>query len=222
MLAVRTLPAGSLLYTLGVTFHTSGAHGRNDAGRRAATAEDLRALARAGVECSADWPLAESQALAEAMPRSNQVEFFAPPLTGAFLSGRFAGSTRMARLSINEMTTYRWSFEEDVVELKSAGIPAIGVWRQKVADVGEDRAVALLAQSGLAVSNLLWAGGFTGSDGHTFVESIQDAADAIRLAARLRAGCLVVYSGGAIATPTSTLAGCLPAHWLNCCRWPWS
>ena len=68
----------------------------------------------------------------------------------------FRGSTRMARLSINEMTTYRWSFEEDVVELQAAGIPAIGVWRQKVADVGEDRAVDLLAQSGLAVSNLLW------------------------------------------------------------------
>lgn len=117
-------------------------------------------------------------------------------VTGAFLGGRFAGNLRMARLSINEMTTYRWSFEEDVVELQAAGIPAIGVWRQKVADIGEDRAVDLLAQSGLAVSNLLWAGGFTGSDGHTFIESIQDAADAIRLAARLRAGCLVVYSGG--------------------------
>ncbi|HTU24724.1 MAG TPA: sugar phosphate isomerase/epimerase family protein, partial [Pirellulales bacterium] len=61
---------------------------------------------------------------------------------------------------------------------------------------GEDRAAELLTQSGLAVSNLLWAGGFTGSDGHTFAESVQDAADAIRLAARLRAGCLVVYSGG--------------------------
>jgi sugar phosphate isomerase/epimerase len=102
----------------------------------------------------------------------------------------------MARLSINEMTTYRWSFEEDLAELRAAEIPAIGVWRQKVADLGEDRAVELLAQSGLAVSNLLWAGGFTGSDGHTYAESIQDAADAIRLAARLRAGCLVVYSGG--------------------------
>jgi sugar phosphate isomerase/epimerase len=102
----------------------------------------------------------------------------------------------MARLSINEMTTYRWSFEEDLAELQSASIPAIGVWRQKVTDLGEDRAVALLAESGLAVSNLLWAGGFTGSDGHTFTESLQDAADAIRLAARLRAGCLVVYSGG--------------------------
>jgi sugar phosphate isomerase/epimerase len=102
----------------------------------------------------------------------------------------------MARLSINEMTTYRWSFEEDVVQLRAAGINAIGVWRQKLADFGEARGIELLAESKLAVSNLLWAGGFTGSDGHSYGESLKDAADAIRLAAALDAGCLVVYSGG--------------------------
>ena len=102
----------------------------------------------------------------------------------------------MARLSINEMTTYRWSFEEDVVQLRAAGIQAIGLWRQKLADYGEDKATELLAESGLAVSNLLWAGGFTGSDGHTYNESLKDAAEAIRLAAKLNAHCLVVYSGG--------------------------
>ena len=48
----------------------------------------------------------------------------------------------------------------------------------------------------MPVSNLLWAGGFTGSDGHSFRESISEAADGIRLAAALKAGCLVVYSGG--------------------------
>jgi sugar phosphate isomerase/epimerase len=102
----------------------------------------------------------------------------------------------MARLSINEMTTYRWSFEEDVVQFQAAGVSAIGVWRQKLTDCGEDKAAELLADSGLAVSNLLWAGGFTGSDGHSYAESLKDAADAIRLAASLHAGCLVVYSGG--------------------------
>ena len=45
------------------------------------------------------------------------------------------------------------------------------------------------------MSNLLWAGGFTGSDGHTFRESVDDAAEAIRLAAALHARSLVVYSG---------------------------
>lgn len=102
----------------------------------------------------------------------------------------------MTRLSINEMTTYRWSFEEDVANYVAAGIGAVGVWRQKLSDFGEEKGVELLADSGLQVSNLLWAGGFTGNDGRTLKESIEDAAEAIRLAEAMRAGCLVVYSGG--------------------------
>jgi sugar phosphate isomerase/epimerase len=102
----------------------------------------------------------------------------------------------MVQLSMNEMTTYRWSFEEDVAHYAAAGIPGIGVWRQKLADFGEEKGIELLAESGLEVSNLLWAGGFTGSDGRTLRESVSDGLEAVRLAADLRAGCLVVYSGG--------------------------
>jgi sugar phosphate isomerase/epimerase len=98
----------------------------------------------------------------------------------------------MAQLSMNEMTTYRWSFEEDVAQYLDAGIPGIGVWRQKLSDFGEDKGIELLADSGLQVSNLLWAGGFTGSDGRTQRESIDDAEEAVRLAAQMRAGCLIV------------------------------
>lgn len=101
----------------------------------------------------------------------------------------------MPRLSMNEMTTYRWSFERDVAEYKAAGFPALGVWRQKLSDYGEDRGIDLLAESGLAVSNLLWAGGFTGSDGRSLRESVDDACDAARLAAAMGAECLVVYTG---------------------------
>lgn len=101
----------------------------------------------------------------------------------------------MAQLSMNEMTTYRWSFEEDVHRYSAAGIPAIGVWRQKLSDYGEEKGIELLSEKGLKVSSLLWAGGFTGSDGRTYKESLADANDAIRLAAELKAGCLIVYSG---------------------------
>ena len=101
----------------------------------------------------------------------------------------------MARLSMNEMTTYRWTFEEDVAHYCAAGIPLIGVWRQKLSDYGEEKGIELLAESGLEVSSLLWAGGFTGSDGRSFRESLDDAADAVRLAAQMQAGCLVVYTG---------------------------
>ena len=81
----------------------------------------------------------------------------------------------MTRLSINEMTTFRWSFEEDVREYRAASISAMGVWRRKLSDYGEQRDIELLRQSGLAVSNLLWAGGFIGSEGHSYRESIDDA-----------------------------------------------
>lgn len=101
----------------------------------------------------------------------------------------------MAELAISEMTTYRWSFEQDVRHYRAAGIPAIGVWRQKLGDCGESRGLELLSAQGMRVSSLHWAGGFTGSDGHTHSESLEDAREAVRLASELRAGCLVVHSG---------------------------
>jgi sugar phosphate isomerase/epimerase len=103
--------------------------------------------------------------------------------------------TRMAELSMNETTTYRWSFEEDVTNYTAAGIHAMGVWRQKLSDFGQEKAVELLADSGMKVSHLLWAGGFTGSDGRTYRESVEDAREALHVAAKLQAGSLVVYSG---------------------------
>jgi sugar phosphate isomerase/epimerase len=101
----------------------------------------------------------------------------------------------MAQLSMNETTTFRWSFEEDVRQYAAAGIPAIGVWRQKLSDCGVEKARDLLDRSGLKVSHLFWAGGFTGSDGRSYAESIQDAAEALRTAAALDCRTLVVYSG---------------------------
>jgi sugar phosphate isomerase/epimerase len=109
---------------------------------------------------------------------------------------RFEERFSMTLLSMNEITTYRWSFGEDVENYQSAGYRAIGVWRHKMSDWDEDAAVDLLADSGLTVSNLLWAGGFTGSDGRSLADSVEDAAQALRLAAAINAGCLVIYPGG--------------------------
>ena len=101
----------------------------------------------------------------------------------------------MARLSVNELTTYRWSLDEDVQNFAAAGFAAIGVWRQKLSDYGEDKGAELIRDAGLHVSSLQWAGGFTGSDGRTHQESIDNALDAVRLAADLQAGCLVLHTG---------------------------
>jgi len=101
----------------------------------------------------------------------------------------------MARISINQLTTFRWSLEEDLEAYRRAGVQGIGLWRQKLSDCGEEQAIELVAESGLAVSCLMWAGGFTGSDGRSYRESVADALEAIAAAAAVQAGCLVVYSG---------------------------
>src|SRR5262245_66435735 len=100
----------------------------------------------------------------------------------------FARSRVMPTLSMNELTTFRWTLEEDVRRYVAAGYEGIGVWREKLADYGEEAGVDLIAESGLRVTNLLWAGGFTGSCGRTPEESVQDAIHAIRLAGAARAG----------------------------------
>jgi sugar phosphate isomerase/epimerase len=102
----------------------------------------------------------------------------------------------MTLLSMNQITTYRWSLDQDIENYQEAGYSGIGVWRQKLSDGDEDRAIDQLVGSGLTVTHLGWAGGFTGSDGRTLAEGIVDALDAIRLAAAIQAGCLVIYSGG--------------------------
>jgi sugar phosphate isomerase/epimerase len=102
----------------------------------------------------------------------------------------------MARLSMNEVTTYRWAFDEDVFHYRRSGFQAIGLWRRKLADFGEERAVELLAESRLGVSSLFFAGGFTGSDGRSTEESVDDAAEALRLAADVGARCLTLFAGG--------------------------
>lgn len=102
----------------------------------------------------------------------------------------------MAKIAMNELTTFRWSFDEDVQNYAAARYDAIGVWRQKIADFGEDKGCELVRDHQILVSSLHWAGGFTGSDGRTFQESVADARDAVQLAADLSAACLVVYTGG--------------------------
>lgn len=97
---------------------------------------------------------------------------------------------------MNEVTTFRWSFEEDIENYCRAGYRSIGVWRHKLSDLDEEQAVDMLVGSGLSVSSVACAGGFTGLGGVSFREGVDDAMSALRLAARVQAGCLVVHPGG--------------------------
>lgn len=101
----------------------------------------------------------------------------------------------MVRLSMNEVTTYRWSFEEDLLCARDAGYQGIGVWLRKLRDFGEERAIELVQESGLAVSHVSWEGGFTGRDAATAQENIASARETLALCGELGAESLVIYSG---------------------------
>ncbi|NOX55493.1 MAG: hypothetical protein GXP27_13860, partial [Planctomycetes bacterium] len=94
-------------------------------------------------------------------------------------------------VSMNQTTTRRWTLQQDVLYYQEMEIDAIGVWRPKLAALGEDESIHFLLESGLKVTSVSWAGGFTGTNGYTFEEVLDDARQAIRTAERLKADCVV-------------------------------
>ncbi len=102
----------------------------------------------------------------------------------------------MLPFAVSQLTTFRWSLEQELECFFDHAVDGIGLWRPKLTDYDLDVAVEMISESGIQVSSLQWAGGFTGSEGLSHSESINDGMDAIRLAAELHARCLVVYTGG--------------------------
>jgi sugar phosphate isomerase/epimerase len=103
------------------------------------------------------------------------------------------------RLSLNQITIRQWSLREAVTGCAAAGIGWIGLWRDKVAEVGVDEAARLVRDHGLRVSSLCRGGFFTGMgpDGPTG-DGISDTLTAIDEAARLGAEALVLVVGGVV------------------------
>lgn len=101
----------------------------------------------------------------------------------------------MVHASISELATFRWELADEVEHLVEHGFDSIALWRTKVSDIGAAAAGAVIRQAGLRVSSLQWAGGFTGGDGRSFGESVDDALEAIEAAATLGAEALVVHPG---------------------------
>lgn len=99
-------------------------------------------------------------------------------------------------LSLNTATVRK---QGDLIEIIDAcarhGIGAVDPWRDQVAHIGLDRAVAAVRDAGLGVSGYCRGGMFTADDAHR-----QDARDdnrrAVDEAAALGASCLVLVVGG--------------------------
>ena len=103
---------------------------------------------------------------------------------------------RLAKLSLNQRTTQRWSVAQAVDGCVRAGIPAIGLWREPVAEIGVPAAARLVTDAGLRVSSLCRGGFLTAADEAGRAEALADNRRAIDEAAELRAACLVLVVGG--------------------------
>ncbi|MFD6663870.1 sugar phosphate isomerase/epimerase family protein [Micromonospora chalcea] len=104
--------------------------------------------------------------------------------------------TRLEKLSLNQRTTQRWSVAQAVDGCVHAGIPAIGLWREPVAEIGVPAAARLVTDAGLRVSSLCRGGFLTAADEAGRAAALADNRRAIDEAAALRAACLVLVVGG--------------------------
>ena len=77
-----------------------------------------------------------------------------------------------------------------------AGIGAIGLWRDRVAEVGPEAAAALVRRAGLHVSSLCRGGFFTAAEPERRAHAVDDCRRAIEECAVLEADVLILVCGG--------------------------
>ena len=110
---------------------------------------------------------------------------------------RIGGSQpALDRLSLNQITTRGWTLPEAIDGCARAGITAIGLWRDKVAEVGLDAAVALLRDAGLRVSSVCRGGFFVVTGPEERARRRADNRRAVDETAALGADTLVLVCGG--------------------------
>ncbi|MBT0993983.1 sugar phosphate isomerase/epimerase [Cellulomonas sp. DKR-3] len=107
----------------------------------------------------------------------------------------------MSRLSLNTATTKHWTLEEAVAGAVRAGLPAVGLWRDRVQEIGVARAAAVVAGAGLRVSSLCRGGFLTSDEEAGQRAALDDNRRAIEEAATLGTHELVMVVGGLPAAP---------------------
>ncbi|HEY0992748.1 MAG TPA: sugar phosphate isomerase/epimerase family protein [Kofleriaceae bacterium] len=99
------------------------------------------------------------------------------------------------RLSLNQITTNRWSLADALDGCLRAGLPAIGIWRHKIAEVGLPESRRLVRDAGLHVSSVCRGGMFPAATAEERARRIDDNRRAIDEAAELAADTLVLVCG---------------------------
>jgi sugar phosphate isomerase/epimerase len=108
-----------------------------------------------------------------------------------------APSADLSRLSLNHITTRRWSVREAVEGCLRANIPWIGLWRDKVAETGLKESARLVREAGLEVSSLLRGGMFPAVTNAERMIRLDDNKRAVDEAATLGTDVLVLVCGPA-------------------------
>lgn len=106
------------------------------------------------------------------------------------------GDPRLARLSLNQRTVPSWDVPQVVQACARAGVPAVGLWREPVAEAGLARTARLVRDAGLRVSSLCRGGFLTASNADEGRRAVADNRRAVDEAAELGAACLVLVVGG--------------------------
>lgn len=105
------------------------------------------------------------------------------------------------RLSLNTATTKRWTLEEAVDGVVAAGIESVGLWRDRVAEAGLERAAQLVRERGLRVSSLCRGGFLTAATETGIATALDDNRAAIVEASTLGTRELIMVVGGLPAAP---------------------
>ena len=106
------------------------------------------------------------------------------------------GGIGLDRLSLNQATVKRLGLREAVELCVRHEIPAIGLWRDRVAETGLAEAAAAVRAAGLRVSSLCRGGFFTVADPDGRRAALADNLAALEEAAELGTGTLVLVCGG--------------------------
>jgi sugar phosphate isomerase/epimerase len=102
------------------------------------------------------------------------------------------------RLSLNQATVRPLSVAETASLCVRHDIPAIGLWREQVAEYGLAHSAETVRAAGLHVSSLCRGGFFTHQDARARAAAHDDNRTAVREAAALGADALILVSGGLI------------------------
>ena len=103
-----------------------------------------------------------------------------------------------SRLSLNQITTTKWSVGEAVEGCVRHGISSIALWRHKIAETGLAASVRLVKDAGLHVSSVCRGGIFPAPTGTERKKNIEDNFRAVDEAAALNADSLVMVVGGCV------------------------